>query len=54
MPPELVALNVDETTAIGLRLMKCLLALRRRRRQEVLVALAEWLVKEEQKSPASY
>lgn len=51
MPPKLVALNLDETTAVGLRLMKCFLTLRERRHREQLVALAERLVKEEQKAP---
>jgi hypothetical protein len=51
MPPNLVALNVDETTAVGLRLMKCFLTLRERRHREQLLALAERLVKEEEKAP---
>jgi hypothetical protein len=52
MPPNLVALNVDETTVVGLRLMKCFLTLRERRHREQLLALAERLVKEEEKAPA--
>jgi len=51
MPPKLVALNLDEMTAVGLRLMKCFLTLRERRHREQLLALAERLVKEEQKAP---
>ena len=52
MPPKLVALNADETTAVGLRLMKCFLTLRDRSHRAELIALAERLVKEEQKAPA--
>ena len=51
MPPKLVALNADETTAIGLRLMKCFLTLRDGRRRAELITLAERLVKEEEKAP---
>ena len=51
MPPKLAALNADETTALGLRLMKCFLTLRDRRHREQLIALAERLVKEEEKAP---
>ena len=52
MPPKLVALNADETTAVGLRLMKCFLTLRDRRHRQELIALAEQLVKEEERMPA--
>ncbi len=52
MPPKLAALKADETTAFGLRLMKSFLALRSRRRREELIAFAERMVEEEQKSPA--
>ena len=52
MPPKLVALNADETTAVGLRLMKCFLILRERAHRAELIALAEQLVKEEEKTPA--
>ena len=52
MPPKLVALNADETTAVGLRLMKCFLTLRDRRHRQELIALAERLVKEEERMPA--
>jgi len=51
MPPKFAALNADETTAIGLRLMKCFLTLRARQHREQLLALAERLVKEEEKAP---
>jgi hypothetical protein len=52
MPPQLALLNVDETTAVGLRLMKCFLTLRSRRHRAELIALAERLVKEEERSTA--
>jgi hypothetical protein len=52
MPPTLALLNVDETTAVGLRLMKCFLTLRSWRHREELIRLAERLVKEEEKTPA--
>ena len=52
MPPKLALLNADETTAVGLRLMKCFLTLRSAQRREELIALAERLVKEEEKVPA--
>jgi hypothetical protein len=52
MPPKLAALNADETTALGLRLMRCFLTLRDRRHRVQLLALAERLVKEEEKAPA--
>jgi hypothetical protein len=51
MPPKLAALNADETTALGLRLMKCFLTLRDRRHRAQLLALAERLVKEEEAAP---
>jgi hypothetical protein len=53
MPPRLDLLDADETTGIGLRLMKCFLTLRSRRNREELVALAEQLVREEKISPES-
>lgn len=49
MPPRLALLNADEATAVGLRLLKCFLALRDRRNREELIALAERLLKEEEK-----
>jgi hypothetical protein len=52
MPPQLALLNADETTAVGLRLMKCFLTLRSRRHRAELIALAERLVEEEEKTPA--
>jgi len=52
MPPPLTLLNADETTAVGLRLLRCFLALRNRGHREELIALAERLVKEEEKTPA--
>jgi hypothetical protein len=52
MPPKLALLNADETTAVALRLMKCFFTLRSRRHREELIALAERLVKDEEKMPA--
>jgi len=49
VPPQLALLNADETTAVGLRLLKCFLVLRDRRHREELIALAERLVREEEK-----
>jgi hypothetical protein len=51
MPPQLDLLNADETTAIGLRLMRCFLKLRNARHREELIALAEQLVQKELDSP---
>ncbi len=51
MPPQLDLLKADETTAVGLRLMKCFLNLRSRRRREELIVLAERLVQEELEAP---
>ncbi len=52
MPPKFAGLNADETTAVGLRLMKCFLTLRDRHHRAQLLALAERLVKDEEKAPA--
>jgi hypothetical protein len=52
IPPTLALLNADEATAVGLRLLKCFLALRDRRNRKKPIALAERLVKEEEKKPA--
>jgi hypothetical protein len=52
MSPKLAALKADETTALGLRLMKSFLALRSKRHREELVALAERLLEEERRAPA--
>jgi hypothetical protein len=52
VPPRLTLLNTDEATAVGLRLLKCFLALRDRRNREELIALAERLLAEEEKNPA--
>ena len=52
VPPKLALLNADETTAIGLRLMKCFFTLRSQRHREELIALAERLLEEEEKMPA--
>jgi hypothetical protein len=52
MPPQLALLNTDEATAVGLRLLKCFLLLRERRHREELLALAERLIGEEEKTPA--
>jgi hypothetical protein len=51
MPPRLDLLDADETTAVGLRLMKCFLSLRSERNREELIALAEQLVLQENISP---
>jgi hypothetical protein len=53
MPPRLDLLDADETTGVGLRLMKCFLTLRSRRNREELIALAEQLVRKEKISPES-
>jgi hypothetical protein len=53
MPPRLDLPDADETTGVGLRLMKCFLTLRSRRNREELVALAEQLVRKEKMSPES-
>jgi hypothetical protein len=52
MSSRLTLLNADETIAVGLRLLRCFLTLRDRRHREQLIALAERLVKEEEKTPA--
>ena len=52
MPPKLAALQTDETTAFGLRLLKSFLKLRERRHRDELLALAERLVQEEARCPA--
>ena len=52
MQPKPAALNADETTAFGLRLMRSFLKLRDRVHREELIALAERLVIEEEKCPA--
>ena len=49
MPPKLAALQADETTAFGLRLMKSFLKLRERAHRSELVAFAERLVDKEEK-----
>ena len=48
MPPKLAALQVDETTMFGLRLMKSFLKLRERAHRSELVAFAERLVEKEE------
>lgn len=52
MPPKLVALQADETTAFGLRLMKSFLKLRDRAHRSELIAFAERLVEKEEEVPA--
>jgi hypothetical protein len=52
MQLKFAALNTDETTAFGLRLMRSFLKLRDRRHREELIALAERLANEEEKYPA--
>ena len=49
MQPKHAALNADEMTAFGLRLMRGFLRLRDRRHREELIALAERLANEEEK-----
>jgi hypothetical protein len=49
MPPKLTALQTDETTAFGLRLMRSFLKLRDRAHRSELIALAERLVEKEEK-----
>ncbi len=49
MPPKLAALQADETTVFGLRLMKCFLRLRDRTHRRELVAFAERLVEKEER-----
>jgi hypothetical protein len=49
MPPKLAALQTDETTAFGLRLMRSFLKLRDRAHRSELIAFAERLAaKDEQ------
>jgi hypothetical protein len=48
MPPKLVALQADETTMFGLRLMKSFLKLRDRAHRGELIAFAERLVEKEE------
>ena len=52
MQPKLAALNADDATAFGLRLMRSFLKLREKRHREELIALAERLANEEEKYPA--
>jgi hypothetical protein len=49
MPPKLTALQIDEATAFGLRLMRSFLKLRDRAHRSELIALAERLVEKEEK-----
>jgi hypothetical protein len=49
MPPKLAALQADETTAFGLRLMRSFLKLRDRTHRSELIAFAERLVEKEEK-----
>ncbi len=52
MPPERAALELDETTILGHRLLKSFHKLRLKRHRKQLIAMAEWLVEEEEKYPA--
>ena len=52
MQSKLEALNADETTTFGLRLMRNFLKLRDRRHREELIALAARLASEEEKCQA--
>jgi hypothetical protein len=47
MQSNLAALKVDDTTALGLRLMRSFLKLRSLRHREEVIALAEQLANEE-------
>jgi hypothetical protein len=49
MPPKYAALNADERTAAGLRLLKSFLKLRVKPHRDQLIAFAERLVEEEAK-----
>jgi len=52
MPPQLAAVKADEATVLGHRLLKLFYTLRMTRHREQLIALAEALVKEEDKCSA--
>jgi len=52
MTPKFATLEIDETTAFGLRLMRSFLKLRDRQHHEELIELAERLAEEEQRYPA--
>ncbi len=49
MPPKLAALQADETTVFGLRLMRSFLRLRDRAHRRELIAFAERLLEKEEK-----
>ena len=52
MPPKLAALETDEATVCGLRLMRSFLKLSEQRHRDEVIALAERLVEEKRKYPA--
>jgi hypothetical protein len=52
MPPQLAVLKADEATVLGHRLLKSFHKLRVRRHREQLIALAELLLEQEERSPA--
>jgi hypothetical protein len=51
MPPKPAALETDEATVCGLRLLRSFLKLREQRHRDEVIALAERLVEEERKYP---
>ena len=51
MPPKPAALDTDEATASGLRLMRSFLKLREQRHRDEVIALAERLLEEERRYP---
>jgi hypothetical protein len=52
MPPKFAALEGDEATVFGLRLMRSFLKLKSRAQREELIALAERMAEEQSKYPA--
>jgi hypothetical protein len=52
MPPKHAALEVDEATVLGHRLLKSFHKLRSTRHREQLIALAERLAEDEERCPA--
>jgi hypothetical protein len=51
MPPKYAALEADEATILGHRLLKFFHRLRLKRHREQLIALAELLAEEEERYP---
>jgi hypothetical protein len=52
MSPQLAALKADEATILGHRLLKFFHKLRETQHRQQLIALAESLLQQEEKSPA--